>query len=346
MTAIKAGDVDRAVARREPGVQVLLFYGPDAGRVAERARAAAAGSVEDPDDPFQLVRLDGDDVAAEPTRLVEEASTYGLFGQRRCISVRATGRNIAGAVAPCLEMALDDTLIVIEAGDLAKSAPLRTICERSERAYALPCYEDEARDLGAVVDEALRGAGLTIERDARALLTDSLGGDRLASRGELAKLLLFMHGRTRIEIGDILAAISDVSGISTDDGIDAAFGGQTAELDAALRQLWSHGVTPGTVLAMALRHALALLPARAQVEAGQSADAAVGAWRGLHFRRRAGVQRQLRGWTTARLIGVIARLQDATLQSRLSAGAAATLGARVLLEIAEAQSGRDAERAA
>ena len=50
-----------------------------------------ASAVDDPTDPFSLVRMDGDDLAAEPSRLVEEAMTVPLFGGRRAIRVRAGG---------------------------------------------------------------------------------------------------------------------------------------------------------------------------------------------------------------------------------------------------------------
>ncbi len=112
--------------------------------------------MDDPADPFQLIRLDGDDIAADPGRLADEAGTMGLFGGRRALWIRSTSRNIAPAVDAVLKSDLQDTTIVIEAGDLAKSSPLRNLCEKSQRALALPCYADSGRDLGAVVDEAMK----------------------------------------------------------------------------------------------------------------------------------------------------------------------------------------------
>ena len=51
-------------------------------------------AVDDPTDPFSLIRIDGDDLSANPFRLVEEANTIPMFGGRRAIWVRAGGRNI------------------------------------------------------------------------------------------------------------------------------------------------------------------------------------------------------------------------------------------------------------
>src|SRR5262245_21230976 len=87
MVALKGPDIDRFIAR--PHRPIVLVFGPDAGLVRERAEALVRVSVDAPKDPFQLARLDGDDLAGEPTRLVEEANTIPLFGGRRAVWVKA-----------------------------------------------------------------------------------------------------------------------------------------------------------------------------------------------------------------------------------------------------------------
>ena len=42
MTAIKAADVDRFIAKPDPRMPIVLVYGPDAGLVRERVDALAA----------------------------------------------------------------------------------------------------------------------------------------------------------------------------------------------------------------------------------------------------------------------------------------------------------------
>ena len=333
MVAVKAGDVDRAVANRRSDVNLLLFYGPDAGRVAERARAAARAAVAEPSDPFQLIRIDGDALADEPARLVEEASTFGLFGGTRAIWVRPTGRNIAAAVIACLDVALVDTLVVVEAGDLAKTAPLRTACEASPRALALPCYSDEGRDLATVITETLRGYGLAIDNEARELLAESLGGDRLATRGELEKLALYAHGQGAVTADDIEAVVSDVSGPSIDAVIDAAFGGDRAGLESGLEQLSHHGTSPAAIIALAVRHGLALLGHVLRLGSGGDLDGAVRNWRGLHFRRKGAVTRQLKLWTPDRLVRAISGLQAAALASRQSPALADAAASQALFAL-------------
>jgi DNA polymerase-3 subunit delta len=334
VVAVKAGEVERALRRPDPRTPVLLLYGPDAGLVAERARAAAERAVDDPADPFQLIRIDGDVVAADPARLADEASTIGLFGNRRAIWVKPSSRNIAPAVEAALAAPIADTIIVIEAGDLARAAPLRTLCERSPKALALPCYSDTARDLGAVIDESLRAAGLAIGREARAALLASLGGDRLATRGELAKLALYSHGQSEITLEHVDAVVSDVSSLALDAVIDTAFTGDGAGLDAGLQRLAAEGTAPSVLLGAALRHALTLLAARLDLEEGRGVADVVASWRSLHFRRKLAIETQLNLWRSRALSRTVEALQDAVLTSRRSPDLGAALASRTLLEVA------------
>src|ERR1700683_4702209 len=89
MVAVKAADVDAFVARPDPARPVMLVFGPDAGLVSERANALVKASVDDVNDPFALARLEGEDVTAEPSRLVEEAQTIPLLRGRRAVWVKA-----------------------------------------------------------------------------------------------------------------------------------------------------------------------------------------------------------------------------------------------------------------
>src|SRR6185369_13940512 len=98
LVALRGKDIDAFLARPDAARPLILLYGTDAGLVRERAEALIASAVDNPDDPFSVVRLDGDELAAEPSRLVDEAMTVPLFGGRRAIRVRAGSRNFAGGV--------------------------------------------------------------------------------------------------------------------------------------------------------------------------------------------------------------------------------------------------------
>ena len=137
MVAIKNADADAFAARPDAARPIVLLYGPDAGLVRERAERIIRGSVDDLNDPFALVRMEGDDLASNPSRLPEEAHTVPLFGGKRAIWIKAGGRNFALAVEMVLATPPVDCRIVIEAGELRKTSPLRTACEKAKAAAAV-----------------------------------------------------------------------------------------------------------------------------------------------------------------------------------------------------------------
>jgi DNA polymerase III subunit delta len=335
MVAVKPFEVDKFVARPDPARPIVLVFGPDAGLVRERAEALVRASVDDPKDPFQLARLEGDDLAGEPTRLLEEANTIPLFGGRRAVWVKAGGRNFAPALEAVIASPSPDCRVVIEAGDLKRNAPLRIVCERAKNAVALPCYPDTEKDLVRLIDDEMRAAGLSISPDARAALVPLLGGDRLASRHEVHKLALFARGKTQVELEDVMAVVADASTLALDGLIDAAFAGRTGELEAQFGKARTAGTAPGTIVSGALRQVAQLHKARLAVEEGASVSEAAGAIQPfLHFSRKGAVEAALRTWTSARLERAMAQLAEAALEARRQSAMAEAIAQRALLALA------------
>ena len=335
MVALKASEIEKFLARPDPARPIMLVFGPDAGLVRERAEALVRASIDDAKDPFQLARLDGDDLASEPTRLVEEANTIPLFGGRRAVWVKAGSRNFAPAVEALVAAASPDCRVVIEAGDLKRTAPLRALCERAKNVVALPCYADTERDLVRLIDDELREAGLAISPEARAALVPLLGGDRLASRHEIAKLALFARGQEQVELDDVMAVVADASTLALDGLIDAAFAGRTNELEVQFGKARTAGTSPGTIVSTALRQVTQLHKARLAVDDGASVSEATGVIQPfVHFSRKAAVEAALRSWTSARLERAMAQLAEALLESRKQAGLADVIAQRTLLSLA------------
>lgn len=343
MTAIKASEVDRYIARPDTGAPIVLVFGPDAGLVRERVDALVRSSVDDPNDPFALARIEGEELAANPSRLVEEAHTVPLFGGRRAVLVRAGSRNISTAVETVIAAPSNECRIIIEAGNLNKSAPLRTLCEKAKVAAALPCYADGERDLARLIDEEMRSSDLTIAPDARAALMSLLGGDRLASRSEIRKLVLYARGQQRVELADVMAVTADASALALDGVIDAAFAGRTAEVESEFAKARAGGASPAAIVSAAIRQVANLHKMRLAIDGGDSAEFAMK--RGappVHFTREKQVAEALRAWSAPRLLRAMQQLAEASLEARRNSPLADTIAQRTLLSIAVSARRREA----
>lgn len=339
MVAIRSADAEAFVARPDPARPIVLVFGPDSGLVRERVDRIIRACVDDPRDPFALARLEGDDLASEPSRLAEEAHTVPLFGGKRAVWVKAGGRNFAAALEPLIAAPPAECRIVIEAGDLRRNAPLRTLCERSRAAVAIGCYPDDDRDLARLIDSEAREVGLAITPDARAALAAAIGGDRQASRSEIRKVLLYAHGQERVTLDDVLAVVTDAAALELNAMVDCALAGRVPETEAQMAKALAARTSPGAILSAALRQVVLLHKARLAFDAGEGAEAALGVFiPPLHFRRRPLVEAALKSWTAVRLLRVMEQLADAVHDvRRLRApadGIAEPIAQRALLSIA------------
>jgi DNA polymerase III subunit delta len=337
VVALRGQEINGFIARPDPARPIVLLYGPDAGLVRERADALIGSAVDDPNDPFSLVRLDGDELAAEPSRLVDEAMTVPLFGGRRAIRVRAGSRSFASGVETLAGMSVKDCRVVIEAGDIRPDNPLRKACERATSAVAIGCYPDTERDLAKLIDDELRTANLRIAPDARASLMSLLGGDRQASRNELRKLTLFAHGEGEVTLDHVMTVVADASEMKLDPIVDGAFGGKPDQIETEFGKAMVAGTYPGVIISAAQRHAAWLHKSALTVASGTPVTAVLeGGFPRLHFSRKPAAEVALRNLSPARLLPIIDQLATAALDMRKQPSLAAAIAQRTLLAIAVA----------
>jgi DNA polymerase III subunit delta len=342
MVALKTNEIEAFIARPDPARPIVLVFGPDLGLVRERAEAIIRASVDDPRDPFAMVRLDDDNLAGDPSRLLDEAQTVPLFGGRRAIHLRVGARNVLPAIERVMDVPLSDCRIVIEAGDLKRTSPVRTLCERARTAVAIPCYVDNERDLARLIDDEMRAAALSIAPDARAALIPLLGSDRRASLSELRKLALYAQGQASVGLDDVMAVVADASSLALDGVVDAAFAGRNAEVEAQYAKARVAGTAAGTILSAALRQLMQLHKARLAIEAGASLDQVMAEARPpVHFSRRQKIEAALKAWTSLRLERIMAQLADANLQARRQSALAQAIAHRTLMSVAGAARRKD-----
>lgn len=320
MAEVKSHEFDAFVKRKPLPVRLFLVYGPDRGLVSERAAALAAASGVDLDDAFSVVKLDAGEVGNQPGRLVDEMNAIGLFGGDRLVWIRNTGseKGISDGLDILARMPPGPSTLIIEAGDLKKSAALRKAAESSSQAVAIACYADDGRALQALIDQELAAEGLRISPAARERLVETIGGDRLASRNELRKLALYCRGKTLVEEQDVEEIVGDASAISTDDAVDAILKGDREGFMHAIQKIISSKTPVFLVLQGCLRQFQLLELMRAEMDEKRTpaAQAMATLGRHLHFRRKPIVENALKSWTGPAIRRETQRLQAAILQSR------------------------------
>jgi DNA polymerase III subunit delta len=299
---VKAGAAERFIGNLPSGLVAALVYGPDQGLVRERAVTVAKSVLADLNDPFRVAELDESLLEADPARLWDEAAALSMTGGRRVVRVRSANNGLAKTFEKFLASPPGDALIVIEAGDLAKSGALRRVFESAANAAAIPCYPDDGRALEDLVRAHLKSLGLSIEEGALHYAVSRLGSDRGITRSELEKLALFAMGDKTVTEAHVAEIMGDESELRMDEALDAAGEGDYSRLDKRLSQLWAAGTQPVGVLRQAMGHFQRLMAVRAEADEGGNVAAAIKKLRPpVHFSRENSMRAQASRWSLPQL---------------------------------------------
>lgn len=335
MVAVKAHQAESFLRPPGPRVAAMLFYGTDAGLVAERAARAASLIAKRDDPPGEIIRFDEADLDGDPERLAVELQTMPMFGGSKVVRTSAGRRVTAAALQPFIDSDTLAATLIVEAGSLRPSDALRALFEKSPKAAAVACYEDEVHDLEKLIQDALELHGLGIAPDARELLVARLGADRALSRGEVEKLALYAAGKPEIETADVEAIVGDASELTIDRILNAAASGDGAGAVAELSRALSAGESAQYIIAAALRHLQRLHRIRADIDAGRSFEDAVRQLRPpVHFKLKDALGLQCRMWTTARLSEAMTRTAEAARTARLSSALEEPVAERLVMALA------------
>jgi DNA polymerase-3 subunit delta len=332
---VKPSDVERYVDQPPKGVAAVLVFGPDRGLVRERADRLAKSIVPDLSDPFRVADLDEGTLDSDPARLSDEAAAFSMTGGARVVRVRAAANGHTKLFESFLENNAGGSLVVVEAGDLAKTGSLRKLFSDADNAAAIACYPDDQSALEDVVRRALKADGLSIAPDALDYAVTHLGSDRGVTRREIEKLTLYAHGKKNVEIADVRAVMGDEAEARGDDACDAAGEGDFRKLDQALARLWIADETPTSVLRTAMSHFQRLALARAQSEHGETLDSVLRKMRPpVHFSRLNSYKAQAQRWNEAQLMQALDMLLETEALCKSTAVPAQAACGRALLNIA------------
>lgn len=341
MVAVKSHQANALLQAPDKRLEAFLLFGSDAGLVAERGAALAKALAARETPPGEIMRLDDTDLDGDPDRLAVELQTVPMFGGRKVVRAAAGRRVNANVLKPLLAGPPLAGVLIVEAGNLRPDESLRSIFEKSERAAAIACYADEARDLEGVIEDVLKAAGLRIEGPARELLVARLGADRALSRAEVEKLALYCMGRDLVTADDVEAIVGDASEQALDKITLAAASGDGRRALRECDRAISAGESAQTIILAAQRHFQRLHRLRASVDDGRSVDDALRSLRPpVHFKVKDQLSAQLRLWSLDRLTRANAGIATAARTARTSSALEQPLAERLLLDLARlAQAG-------
>ena len=244
------------IAKPPEGSPGTLIYGEDAMRVAlKRQELIANLAGPNADEEMRLTRIPAADLRKEKSLLADALAAQGFFPGPRVAFVEDATANVADQIAGALtDWRPGDAHVVVTAGSLKPTSPIRKAFEKHPQAAAIAIYD--APPDRAEIDKWLSEAGLKPDLDATAAimaLAAELGPGDL--KQVIGKIGLYKYGDADpLTAGDVAACAPASTEADLDDILHATADGRTAEIGPILTRLEAQGAQPVALIIAATRH--------------------------------------------------------------------------------------------
>ncbi len=316
MAVIKPQGFEASFSSPSGKYKGALLCGPNWELLNRLKNLAVKGFSEQHPDG-EVVRLSDTDLAADTGRLLEELQSISMFGADKLILVDAASSTIHKACIGAISVGWSDCLLLVTAGDLKKSSPLRKEFEASPDLAITICFDQSTGELLEFAASFMSGLGVTIDREAIELVVDAVGGNAALLQSELVKLASYAGEDGSLSVSDVNEVIAGNEAASMEGLIDAVFSGRPDAAVQAVTTLQQQGQQPASVLIALTNHCALLVEMAAAMETGRRADAIVKEWRPpIFFKRHNAIATQLNTCSLPQLLTVAERLRSTNSEVR------------------------------
>ncbi len=208
-------------------------------------------------DPFRFVRLNGETLESDPSRLVDELSAISMFGGSRLIQIKTSAHQSERAIRQALATPRGNWFLLVDSQDLGDADWVSGL--HAEKGLAVvACGAEGSGNFHNFVAGELTRAGLTFDRAAIENLIALTGEDRASVRGEIIKFVALLGSGGHLDAVTVRDVVADASSTLAEEVAAAAFAGDCGALARLLDRIAVTGSDPGQALGAAHRHALNL----------------------------------------------------------------------------------------
>ncbi len=319
MVKFKLPDFNNSKKNKFSNLDGILFYGPDRGQVLENFNIALETVIPEIDDGFSVFEFSSNDLKTDSSKLVDEATAISFLGTKKVIKIKDATDDIADIIDDLLKNYEKlEAFLLLSADELSPASKLRNLFETNKRLAILPNYIDDAENLSQIIRQTLQKAGIKrIPDDVLLFLRSHLGENRATTRMELEKILLYLHGKNEITLDDVEKCVMDSSSLGLQDLPLSVAEGNYKKLSLILPRLLSEGNYPVQLLKNVLNHFKNLYYMAGEVESGKNIiDVIKNANPKIFYKLEPSYERQLKFWTTEKIIKVISEMNDADIRCK------------------------------
>ena len=154
--------------------------------------------------PKNIFNYDESEILKDIESFKETIFNKSFFENEKLIIINRVSERILNIIEPLLKNILDETYIVLLAGNLDKKSKIRKLFEKEVQTICIPFYEDTDQTLNAFAQKFIRKRNINISQQILNIIIERARGDRINLKNELEKIENFMLNKKKLLIEDVL----------------------------------------------------------------------------------------------------------------------------------------------
>ncbi len=321
------------IVKENKGFLPLLIYGPNEGLIRDHIGKIKCDYLNNVD--FEEISITGKSLDLNPDILETSASSISMFNSYKLIILDSLKDKNISELEMVINAAPMQTMLLVKADNLKKTSKLRKLFENNALCYALACYEDDAKSMMKLIDNFMKENDITIDRDIKNYLMQTLSTDRMISHNELQKISLFyFNSDTTPNLEEIKNLLNDTSSNNLQKMNESVMYGNTSKSSNIISKLLSEGNNPISILRSLINYLKRVQKVKVEMKKGSNFDTAIKFLRPpLFWKDKDNFQQHCAHWPLNKIEKNLSQLLDAEIDCKTNSKLSSILCERSILTI-------------
>ena len=329
---IKEFEIEKIIKEKKRLI-FFLIYGPNEGLIRDHINRVTSSYINKQE--YEIINFNCKELDTDPQKLNDIIKTVSMFYKNKLLIIEELKDKHIKIIEDIIGNPQGNDICIIKSNNLSKSSKIRKLFENDKSCFSLACYEDDNRSLMKSIDSFIQQNQINMDRETKNYLLQSLSNDRMISKNELEKILLFNNNSgEKIELDELKKLLNDTSSINLNKMNENVMYGNTLKSSKIIHKLLSEGSSPITLLRSLTNYTL-IQETKIEMKKGNSFDVAIKILKPpVFWKDKDSFQKHCLKWPIRNIEKVLSSLLEAEIFCKLNSKLAVTNCEKSILLIA------------
>jgi DNA polymerase-3 subunit delta len=313
--------IDKYCKDLAPIAPAILLYGQDYGLISERSSLiinSFLNNVDEKQNSLNIIDLSNSSLLLYPESLKIEVSSISLLSRKKIVRIKDASDALLNIIDDYFVYSHPDCLIILLSDALSPRSKIRKFFEAHNDAVILPCYSDDKKGILSLINSSFKAEGVFVEEQGIQLFANYLGIDRLITKAEIEKAILYAGKEKKLNLNDITSFISDQASLGIDELYDYSLNGDLEEAYRVLNRIQKEGVPSIQIIRSFIRQMQSLYSIIHALSFSTNINSILDNFKPpIYFKRKENIKGHAQKWSLGKLNKALLLLESAEIFCKL-----------------------------